>query len=43
VRDIIDDGEIKKARILQIKHTLNRTPMSAIKYRYPIDALRSLL
>jgi hypothetical protein len=40
---IMDSGGIEKARILQINHKLNRTPMSAIKYRYPIDELKGML
>jgi hypothetical protein len=40
---VMRDGGIEKARILQINHKLNRTPMSAIKYRYPIDELKGML
>jgi hypothetical protein len=40
---IMREGGIENAGILQINHTMNRTPMSAIKFTYPIDALRSLL
>jgi len=34
---------IEKARIFEINKEINRTPMGALKYRYPIEALKNLL
>jgi len=34
------DGGIENAKIMQINHKINRMPMSAISYKYPIEALR---
>jgi len=37
---IMGAGGIVNINILQINHIINRTPMSALKYKYPIEALR---
>jgi len=37
------EGGIDHIKILQINQQINRTPMSAIKYQYPIEAFRTLL
>lgn len=34
---------IEKARIFELNKEINRTPMGALKYRYPIEALKNLL
>ena len=40
---IIGDGGIDNIRILQLNQRINRTPMSALKYKFPIEALKNLL
>ncbi|MBZ0221165.1 MAG: hypothetical protein K8I01_12135 [Candidatus Methylomirabilis sp.] len=37
------DGGIENAKILQINHKINRMPMSAIGYKYSIEALRKVV
>lgn len=37
------DGGIESAKMLQINHKINRMPMSAIAYKYPIEALRKVI
>jgi hypothetical protein len=39
---ILRAGGIGNIKILQINHIINRTPMSALKYKYPIEALRNV-
>lgn len=39
---IMSRGGIGNIKILQINHIINRTPMSALKYKYPIEALRNV-
>lgn len=40
---IMRAGGIGTIKILQINHMINRTPMGALKYYYPIDALNKAL
>jgi len=40
---IIGDGGIDNIRILQLNQRINRTPMGAIKYMCPIDAIKTLI
>ena len=40
---IIGDGGIDNIRILQLNQSINRTPMSSLKYKSPIEALKKLL
>jgi len=37
------EGGINRTRILEVNHQINRTPMSPLKYRYPVDGLKGLL
>jgi hypothetical protein len=37
------EGGIENVKILGINKQINRTPMSPLKYKYPIDGLRNLL
>lgn len=37
------EGGIENIKILQINHKINRTPMSVLAYRYPIEALRKVI
>lgn len=37
------EGGFDNVKILQINQQVNRTPMSAIKYQYPIETLKTLL
>lgn len=37
------EGGLEKARIIEINKEINRTPMSPVKYMYPIEGLRELL
>ena len=37
------EGGIDNIRILQVNQTINKTIMGALKYKYPIEALRNLL
>lgn len=37
------EGGLEKARIFEINKEINRTPMGALKYMNPIEALRKLL
>lgn len=37
------EGGIENVKILQINQKINKTPMSAIAYRYPIEALRKVI
>lgn len=37
------EGGLANIKLLDLNHRLNKTPMGAIKYRYPIDALKSFL
>jgi hypothetical protein len=37
------EGGIEKVRIFEINKEINRTPMGALKYKYPIETLRNLL
>jgi hypothetical protein len=37
------EGGLEKARIFEINKQINRTPMSPLKYKYPIEGLKSLL
>ena len=39
---ILRAGGIGNIKILQINHIINRTPMSALKYKFPIEALRNV-
>lgn len=34
------DGGLEKVRIFEINKEINRTPMGAIKYMYPIERLK---
>jgi hypothetical protein len=40
---IIGDGGFDNIKILQLNQKINRTPMGALKYKYPIEALKKLL
>lgn len=40
---IMRDGGIDNIKILQLNQRINRTPMGALKYGYPIEGLRKLL
>ncbi len=40
---IIRDGGLENANILKINRTVNQSPMSVLRYRYPIEALKMLL
>ena len=40
---IMREGGIVNIRILHLNKEINRTPMGALKYRYPIDVLKNLL
>jgi hypothetical protein len=40
---IIGDGGFNNIKILQLNQKINRTPMGALKYKYPIEALKKLL
>lgn len=37
------EDEIENVKLLQINQKINKTPMSAIAYRYPIEALRKVI
>lgn len=37
------EGGIENIKILQINQKINRTPMSVLAYRYPIEALREVM
>ncbi len=37
------EGGIEKVRILEVNKMINRTPIGALKYKYPIEALKNLL
>jgi len=37
------DGGLNNIDIYEVNHYLNRTPMSAIEYTYPIDTFKKLL
>jgi hypothetical protein len=37
------EGGLEKARIFEINKEINRTPMSPLKFKYPIDGLRQLM
>jgi len=41
--EIMRKGGLNNIRILPINHTINRTPMGALKYEYPIEALKKLI
>lgn len=36
-------GGIENIRLMELNHKINKTPMSAIAYRYPIEALKKEL
>src|SRR4030065_354197 len=40
---IMREGGIVNIRILHLNKEINRTPMGALKYHYPIDVLKNLL
>lgn len=40
---IIGDGGFDNIKILQLNQKINRTPMGALKYKYPIETLKKLL
>jgi hypothetical protein len=40
---IMKKGGIEHIRILHLNKEINRTPMQALKYKHPIEALRNLL
>ncbi len=40
---IIGDRGFNNIKILQLNQKINRTPMGALKYQYPIEALKNLL
>jgi hypothetical protein len=40
---IMREGGIDNIKILQLNQMINRTPMGALKYKYPIEGLRKLL
>lgn len=40
---IIENGGFDNIRMLQVNQRINRTPMSALKYKYPIEVLKSHL
>ncbi|MBM4146179.1 MAG: hypothetical protein FJ240_07875 [Nitrospira sp.] len=37
------EGGLEKARIIEINREINRTPMSPLKGKYPIDGLRQMI
>jgi len=40
--EIMRQGGVDNIRILPINHTINRTPMGALKYECPMEALKKL-
>ncbi len=40
---ILGDGGFDRIKILQVNQKINRTPMGALKYKYPIEVLKKLL
>lgn len=40
---IIEDGGFDNIKMLQLNQRINRTPMGALKYQFPIEALKNLL
>lgn len=40
---IMRERGIENIKVLKLNHEINRTPMGALKYKYPIEALKNLL